>query len=226
MAFNTNLIQKRKEKGINQEDLANQIGVTRQAVSKWETGESLPDIYKLSALADALDVSIDSLCDREPPAAKAEVLPTPEHKSLPLWKKALSVFTLVALLAISFLGGAYIGRQTAQEHGASLGDALPDLITVSGLRFSGSGGTLRYQFVPSVTGEEYTYQISFLGASSDLSTYDAFCQGGVCTGQAVLTPGERYTVSFTVSNGEESRTVCLTSDLILDAEGGASWSGQ
>ncbi|MGM9598372.1 MAG: helix-turn-helix domain-containing protein [Faecousia sp.] len=39
MSFNKNLLQARKEKGMNQEELANKIGITHQAVSKWETGE-------------------------------------------------------------------------------------------------------------------------------------------------------------------------------------------
>ena len=136
----------------------------------------------------------------------------------------LAVFAVVTLLAMSFFAGVCIGRQGAQKHGASAQEPLPDLITVSGLRFYSSAGTLCYQFVPSVTGGEYTYQISFLGDSSGLCAYDVFCENGVCTGEANLVPGEHYTVSFTVSNGDESRTVCLTSDLTWDTDGGAGWS--
>ena len=45
-----NLYKFRKEKGISQEELANKINVSRQAVYKWETGERIPDITNLNAL--------------------------------------------------------------------------------------------------------------------------------------------------------------------------------
>jgi transcriptional regulator with XRE-family HTH domain len=51
----------RKAHGLSQQDLGDKIGVTFQAVSKWETGASMPDIGLLSDLAQALDVSLDHL---------------------------------------------------------------------------------------------------------------------------------------------------------------------
>lgn len=54
-----NLYKFRKEKGISQEELANKIGVSRQAVYKWETGERIPDITNLNALCMEFDKSIE-----------------------------------------------------------------------------------------------------------------------------------------------------------------------
>lgn len=55
-------IQKlRKEKGIFQEELAQNLGVSRQAVSKWESGQSLPDLDKVIGMSDFLGVSTDYL---------------------------------------------------------------------------------------------------------------------------------------------------------------------
>jgi transcriptional regulator with XRE-family HTH domain len=51
----------RKARGMSQQDLGDKIGVTFQAVSKWETGASMPDIGLLSDLAAALDVTLDHL---------------------------------------------------------------------------------------------------------------------------------------------------------------------
>ena len=65
MSFQENLIRARKARGMTQEELAARLSISRQAVSKWETGESLPDLYKLAALADELGVSTDELCGRE-----------------------------------------------------------------------------------------------------------------------------------------------------------------
>ena len=51
----------REDRGITQEELANQIGVTGKAVSKWETGKGLPDISLLQPLGKALGVSVEEL---------------------------------------------------------------------------------------------------------------------------------------------------------------------
>ena len=51
----------RKLNGFSQEELAERIGVSRQTLSKYETGESLPDIEKCKLLADAFSVTMDDL---------------------------------------------------------------------------------------------------------------------------------------------------------------------
>ena len=64
--FSENLVQMRKLLSMTQEDLAEKVGVTKQAVAKWESGESLPDLEKSRLLADALGVSLDELVNHEP----------------------------------------------------------------------------------------------------------------------------------------------------------------
>lgn len=54
---------KRKEKGITQQELAEFVGVSKAAVSKWETGLTYPDITLLPLLAAYFDVSMDQLLD-------------------------------------------------------------------------------------------------------------------------------------------------------------------
>lgn len=66
----------RKKCGLSQETLAEKIGVSRQAVSKWETGDALPEITKLKALAECFGVTVDYLLDEEADEYKA---PTVEH---------------------------------------------------------------------------------------------------------------------------------------------------
>ena len=65
--FKDNLVSARKMHGFSQDELAEKIGVSRQTLSKYETGESLPDIEKGKLLAEVLDVSLDDLVnyDRE-----------------------------------------------------------------------------------------------------------------------------------------------------------------
>ena len=64
--FKDNLVELRKIHEMSQEELADKIGVSRQTLSKYETGESLPDIEKCKLIADAFGVSIDDLLNYEP----------------------------------------------------------------------------------------------------------------------------------------------------------------
>lgn len=66
--FKDNLLELRKLKHLTQEDLAERVGVTRQAVAKWEAGETMPDLDKSKLLAEILEVSLDDLANYEPKA--------------------------------------------------------------------------------------------------------------------------------------------------------------
>lgn len=57
--------KRRKQLGLSQEDLAKQIGVTRQAVSKWESGAALPSVDNIVELARIFSVSVDELLQLE-----------------------------------------------------------------------------------------------------------------------------------------------------------------
>ncbi len=63
--FGDNLIALRKYHNLSQEELAEQLGISRQTLSKYETGESLPDIEKCKMLADIFGVSMDDLVNFE-----------------------------------------------------------------------------------------------------------------------------------------------------------------
>ena len=59
MELSNIILQKRKEKNMTQEELAEKLNVARQTVSKWETGETFPDVDSLKKLAILLGFSID-----------------------------------------------------------------------------------------------------------------------------------------------------------------------
>ena len=61
MTFGTKLQTLRKSKNMSQEDLANRLNVSRQAISKWETDQSLPDIINIIAISEIFSVSTDYL---------------------------------------------------------------------------------------------------------------------------------------------------------------------
>ena len=74
----------RRQKGLKQEDLANALDVSPQAVSKWENDQTCPDISLLPSLAQLLEVSVDELLSgkKEELAQTAQVLPPEERKDL------------------------------------------------------------------------------------------------------------------------------------------------
>ena len=61
MNIGKNITAFRKDAGMTQEDLAGQIGVSAQAVSKWETGVRMPDILLLPVIADAFGITVDEI---------------------------------------------------------------------------------------------------------------------------------------------------------------------
>ena len=107
----------RKEKGMTQDALAKQLGVTFQAVSKWENGLSCPDIVMLPELADLFGVSIDALFGRAPLAPEdlpAETTAPAQSQvvygDLP-WEDDRSV-----LHAVLFAGHQLVGDSLFQRH--------------------------------------------------------------------------------------------------------------
>ncbi|MBQ7802184.1 MAG: helix-turn-helix transcriptional regulator [Oscillospiraceae bacterium] len=61
MEFRERSYELRRQKGLSQEELANRLDVTRQTISKWEAGDSAPDMEKLAALSEEFGVSLDEL---------------------------------------------------------------------------------------------------------------------------------------------------------------------
>ena len=64
MNFNEKLINLRKSKGLSQEELGNELKVSRQTISKWERGLSVPDADMLIALSEMFEVSVSTLLNR------------------------------------------------------------------------------------------------------------------------------------------------------------------
>ncbi|MGG7142134.1 helix-turn-helix domain-containing protein [Clostridium nigeriense] len=61
LKFSEKLQMLRKEKGLSQEKLAELLSVSRQAVSKWESGQTYPEIEKLIVLSDLFEITLDDL---------------------------------------------------------------------------------------------------------------------------------------------------------------------
>ena len=75
------LLQYRKENNLSQEELAEKIGVSRQAVSKWERAEASPDTDNLIRLAEIYGVSLDEMLTGKKTQAEPEPEPQPEPQT-------------------------------------------------------------------------------------------------------------------------------------------------
>lgn len=80
--FADNLIYLRNIKGLSQEQVAEAIGISRQSYSKWEQGETFPDIDKCDKLAKFYGVTIDSLVHSDDKVGKTKVAPAPIGKHI------------------------------------------------------------------------------------------------------------------------------------------------
>ena len=104
----------RTEKGMNQEQLAEQLHVTRQAVSNWETGKTQPDIETLTQIAEYFQVSVEQLIyGKEYSKETGEIKKTWNwgngHLSLSFYPERFLMFGVVLATVISYVNWHSIG---------------------------------------------------------------------------------------------------------------------
>lgn len=89
MTLREKLIVLRDKAGISQMTLAHQLGVSRQAVTRWESGDTTPSMDKLKALAKIYDVSLDWLCSDATDGKSLEevVVPVSCYATLPNFQR-------------------------------------------------------------------------------------------------------------------------------------------
>ncbi len=63
MTLNEKLLQLRKKEGLSQESLAEKLGVTRQTISNWESGQTTPDLLQAGKISGIFKISLDELVD-------------------------------------------------------------------------------------------------------------------------------------------------------------------
>lgn len=226
LEFKDRLFRLRKERGMSQEELASRLGVSRQAVSKWETGEAQPDYAKLIALADALEISLDALCGRETPASKPEA-PPPEQKLSPwLWVLAAVCLVLAVVIGVLMYRMGDSGP-AADQPGSSVsegGDSafFPAEFAIGGAEFEYGGGELTYRFVPSAVTKGTQFRIVLDNGIKEYA-FDAQLAEGGCRGTVRLPEG-RYHVVVMAECGTEKRMLLIAKDLRCFDREGCSWT--
>lgn len=99
--FGARLTAVRKEMNLTQQQLAEKINYSDKAVSKWERGESVPDIYTVCDICDKLGTSLDYLCGRDIPfeeqSIKKQKSKSDKRKAVSIFVPAISVFGVLFL---------------------------------------------------------------------------------------------------------------------------------
>ena len=96
-----NLIFYRKKSGLTQAQLAEKLGYTDKAISKWERGEGVPDVYILKDLANIFGVSVSVLLDEENAKSPKNILYTKRKSVLFAWAFML-VYAIATLTYVVF----------------------------------------------------------------------------------------------------------------------------
>lgn len=226
MLFHEKLIQRRKERGMTQEDLAACLSVSRQTVSKWENGECMPDADKFIRLSDILEISLDELAGREVEVAPI-VLPAPEvpqPKKLFRWMAAAAVCLVIG--AGCFAAGRYLFPKqapapvpTETQQSAS---ALPETLTVTNFGFVDGRRTIRFIANASMDGSLLLYPMDDLTHPIELQ---AVYKNGMYIVDVAYVPDGTYSQAvFVLSDGKQERSVCVVTYLTLDGSI-ATWDG-
>ena len=112
MKLSEKILYYRKKAGLSQEELAGRVGVSRQAVSKWELGDAAPEVDKLRALAREFGVTVDELLSEEAPR-EPEQAPPPQHsptagwlgRMVGRWGWLAGVYIALSGLGVALVGG-------------------------------------------------------------------------------------------------------------------------
>ena len=107
MKFHDKLIKLRKSKGISQEELAEMMDVSRQAISRWEMGSTLPDVPNLLKISELFDVSADYLIrdnyETDRNTFVSENTKTSEYRNNKLYYLHLILGTVFLIIASVYL---------------------------------------------------------------------------------------------------------------------------
>ena len=99
MSFADRLKEYRRDRGFSQEDLADQLNVSRQAIGKWEQGQAYPEVEKLLALCAALKVSLDELMADELPEGCRPTTPAPAESILILSENGINLVRCISVMS-------------------------------------------------------------------------------------------------------------------------------
>ena len=194
MKLNEKILYYRKAAKLSQEELAAQVGVSRQAVSKWELGDATPEVDKLLALARAFGVTTDELLGEEEPPRPQEpgepyrgtLPPQPEYvppagdtfdKATGLIGRLIRRYGWLAgvYIVLSGLGVTIIGALARWGFGAIFNTADDMMNGIGG--FGGMGGVEFSPNTPPELQQKILEELGYAPAPSPLGGIESFALG-------------------------------------------------
>lgn len=248
MKFSENLASLRKSKNLSQEEIADRLGVSRQAISKWENGQALPETANIMKLCEILEVTPNELFGYEERRAQpVEQIPYNNYNSEEIKKKwykttPFKVFVAVlgALLAVNLImalialgcAGVFMMRTDVNENvvpheevsvepGESVvfgGDAHFSVLGTQGDEI-----VIRTEYMPEVYSNSYEYSFVFSGNGMQTVTEKAKTENGRLTATVSLPQiGGVIEVEFITDTGYKKVPVKIATIDGID-ETGVEW---
>ena len=146
MTFAEKLTKLRRSQNYTQEQFADLLGVSRQAVSKWESGAAYPETDKLIRIGEMFDCSIDYLLKDS--MEDISPMPLPEAKPKKKKMRTAAVVTVVAVLVVTLLTAAF----------------FPRTATI----------TIRSRYAPDIEGDEYELTYKEIATTATYPTPEAY----------------------------------------------------
>ena len=231
MKFNDKLVQLRKQHGFSQETLADMLGVSRQAVSKWETALTQPEMLNILRLCEIFAVTPNELlgCEEDSLTQKHETsaeetsdtltnelqdkettknAAKEEQKKYAGWMSMLTTVLIVGMAITGIIACLKYSSETAWKEKEQ--HWLSERFSVEGYDISFVENATKYSkrlriiFTPSVYRADFQYKIVVTDETGFNSQYDAQSTNdiGVFTGTFLISEGKEYVVTISMVAGE------------------------
>lgn len=203
MRFAENLMGLRRSRGWSQEELGDRLGVSRQTVSKWETGQTTPELEKLVELAEVFGLSIDELVGREVTGERSDPIPSVGECSACPWQVYYEYISPRRLWGLPLLHVRLGGGSRPVKGIVAVGNVAVGLVALGGIGvglFSLAGVGVGLLALGGMT----------LGAASIGGVAIGLCAGGgVALGQWLAIGGVAVSKQLAVGTAVLSRQLAI-----------------
>ena len=120
MEIGNNIVNLRKKSGLSQEELAEKVGVARQTISKWELGETSPDLKQAKELSKIFKVSLDELADNDIKEILVEKTSNTEKLAGLILKLIKFIIIFIIVVPILLVGARIISKNIYEKNAGRL----------------------------------------------------------------------------------------------------------
>ena len=213
MKFNEQLTLLRKERNISQEALGEKLGVSRQAISKWENGATQPEMSNIEKLCELFDVSPNTLFGYEEKSKSVVISPTESSSEKIKTKNFLLFILLIIVLIIGICSGWFL--HTIINPPVESAETIASF-NITGCRFDtsttkpfGPGKYIRFVFTPTLSGKDYSYTVITENEYNIQNTYTPTEENGIFETDILFSYGSTAFISIQCSNGKDSKTLTV-----------------